>query len=372
MRGPDGNGVSTVLLLGGAGYIGSALLPKLYAQGHRVRVLDLFVYGTDAIKPFADLPGVTLIFGDLRDESLVRSAMQGVDAVVHLGGIVGDPACELDRDLTVSVNRDTTRPIALAAKESGVRRFLFASTCALYKGGDVPQSEDSPVCATTLYASTKLEAEQALRELSGPEFRPAALRFATLYGLSGRKRFDLAVNRLTAEAKVEGKITIHGGQQVRPFIHVEDAAEAILALLRAPLPPAGDPVFSIGCDEQNFTIRQIAEMVRAQVPRAEIIVKPLASEPVSYRVQFQKFQAQTGFRPAWLVERGIRQVLEALAGNDVPDYRDARHSNVGHLQQSRQRNPGAWFGSFALRSAGVPVGKTGGNADLPLASGQLR
>jgi nucleoside-diphosphate-sugar epimerase len=359
----EANAGNSVLLLGGAGYIGSALLPKLLARGYDVRVFDFFVYGADSLRPFVDHPGVSLISGDLRDEQLVRKAMKGVEAVVHLGGIVGDSACEVDRDLALSVNLHATGPIAMAAKTNGIRRFLFASTCALYESSDVPQSEDSPVRAATLYAGTKLASEQVLRQLTNTDFRPTILRFASLYGLSGRKRFDLAVNRLTAEAKVDGRITVHGGQQVRPFLHVDDAAKAIADVLMAPLQSVADQVFNIGSDEQNYSIRQVAEMVHAQLPDAELVVTALASEQISYRVGFHKLRTLVGFQPAWKVHEGIWQILEAIAGGYVSDYRQPLVSNIGFLRDSSLRD----------RSRGIsPTSPVEGQPSLADAGASLR
>jgi nucleoside-diphosphate-sugar epimerase len=322
-----------VLVIGGGGYIGSALLRKLLDKGYKVRLLDLLLYGTEPIDEVLHHPNLEIIRGDFRHVDKVVEAMHGVDAVVHLGAIVGDPACELDRELTVEVNLSATRMIAEVAKLSRVSRFMFASTCSVYGACDELLDERSLVKPVSLYGYTKLAAERVLREMATDEFQPTLLRFATIYGLSGRTRFDLVVNLLAAKAKIDGQITVFGGDQWRPFVHVDDAALAVLMALEAPLEVVGNQVFNVGSDEQNYTITQIGEMVHQHVHTAELIVKSQDSDPRNYRVSFAKIRNQLGFVPQWTVDQGIEQVLEAIARGEVGDYRDAKHSNVKFLSE---------------------------------------
>jgi nucleoside-diphosphate-sugar epimerase len=257
--------------------------------------------------------------------------MQGIDSVVHLGAIVGDPACELDRELTTEVNLSATRMVAEVAKLCKVRRFIFASTCSVYGACDEMLDERSQTKPVSHYGNTKLAAERVLYEMSDANFLPTILRFSTIYGLSGRTRFDLVVNLLTAKAKIEGAITVNGGNQWRPFVHVDDAALAVAQALQAPLEIVGRQIFNVGCDEQNHTIKEIGEMVHQHVPGASLIVNEHDTDRRNYKVSFAKITNQLNYRPQWTLEQGIQQVLEAIARGDIVDYRDAKYSNVKFL-----------------------------------------
>lgn len=323
-----------VLVIGGAGYIGSALVPKLLEKGYHVRVLDLFLYGTEPIASVVKHPRLELIRGDFRQVDKVVTAMQGMDAVIHLGAIVGDPACDLDERLTIEVNLSATQMIAQVAKACGISKFIFASTCSVYGAGDDILDEQSEVRPISLYGETKLAAERGLQQMADRTFTPTIVRFATIYGFSGRTRFDLVINLLTAKAKMEGVITIHGGDQWRPFVHVEDAALALLKVLEAPLSVVGNQIYNVGSNEQNYTISQIGEMIRDRVIGAKLIHDSHSNDKRNYRVSFTKIARELNFQPTWTVERGIDQVLEAITCGDVEDYRNPKYSNVKHLTES--------------------------------------
>jgi nucleoside-diphosphate-sugar epimerase len=329
----------TVLVIGGAGYIGSALLPKLLERGYRVRLLDMLLYGTQPIQDIIDHSRLELIQGDFRHLEKIIEAMRGVDAVVHLGAIVGDPACELDRELTTDVNLFSTRTVAEVAKLSGVHRFVFASTCSVYGACDEVLDECSQVNPVSHYGRTKLAAEEALSDMADGTFLPTILRFSTIYGLSGRTRFDLVVNLFAAKAKIDGAITVMGGDQWRPFVHVDDAAEAIMRVIEAPLDAVGNEIFNVGSDEQNHTIREVGEMVRDHVPGTELTVNSQDADPRNYRVSFAKIRQRLSFEPGWTLEQGIQQVLEAIARGEIIDYRDPKYSNVQFLSAQGIGNP---------------------------------
>lgn len=323
-----------VLVIGGAGYIGSALLPKLLNRGYRVRVLDLFLYGMEPISSIAKHPNLELVHGDFRHVDKVVEVMRDMDAVIHLGAIVGDPACDLDQRVTIDVNLGATQMIAQVAKASGISRFIFASTCSVYGACDEILDEKSEVKPISLYGNTKLAAERGLQSMADGTFTPTILRFATIYGLSGRTRFDLVVNLLAAKAKTEGKITVNGGNQWRPFVHVDDAALGVFKALEAPLSLVGNEVFNVGSDSQNRTISRIGEMIHEQVFTAELLLDETATDKRNYRVSFSKIHNTLNFEPQWTIERGILQVIEAVATGDVKDYRDAKYSNVKFLSES--------------------------------------
>jgi nucleoside-diphosphate-sugar epimerase len=325
----------TVLVIGGAGYIGSGLLPKLLARGHRVRLLDRLFYGFEPIRDVINHPNLEIMQADFRRVDKLVQCMQGVDAVIHLGAIVGDPACALDRDLTIEVNLMATRTIAEVAKGYGIRRFIFASTCSVYGAsvGEELLTEESPLHPVSLYAVTKLASEKVLMDLASDSFSPTCLRFSTIYGLSGRTRFDLVVNLLTAKAVMDGEITIQGGDQWRPFLHVDDAALSLLHTLESPLPKVHKQVFNVGSDEQNATIQQIGEMIQRLVPDAELINQGLGGDRRDYRAHFGKIRKQLGFVPRWTLIEGVNQVLDVIRSGEVKDYRSAKYSNVKFLTE---------------------------------------
>jgi len=317
-----------VLVIGGAGYIGSALLPKLLAKGYGVRLLDLLIYGTEPLGEIIDHPNLEIMQADFRQVDKVVEAMRNIDAVVHLGAIVGDPACALDEELTIEVNLMATRMIAEVAKGSNVNRFIFASTCSVYGANPATLDERSRLYPVSMYARSKIASEQVLTSLADASFGPTSLRFGTIYGLSGRTRFDLVINLLTAKAIIEGTITIFGGNQWRPFVHVDDAAEAVLRTLEAPLSLVGNQIFNVGSDEQNYTIKEASEIIAHLVPGAELVTEGSDTDPRDYKVSFGKLRKTLGFKPLWTLEEGIKQVIDAIETGRVKDYRDARYSNV--------------------------------------------
>ncbi len=323
-----------VLVIGGAGYIGSALVPKLLNQGYNVRILDMLMYGAEPLAAVIKHPRLELVTGDFRHVQNVVSAMDGMDSVIHLGAIVGDPACDLDEKLTLGVNLSATQMIAQVAKARGISKFIFASTCSVYGACDETLNEQSEVHPISLYGHTKLAAEQGLQQMADETFRPTILRFSTIYGLSGRTRFDLVVNLLAAKAKTEGVITVFGGDQWRPFVHVDDAALAVFTVLKSPIHAVGNQIFNVGCDSQNYTITQIGQMVHDRVVGAELRIDNNSPDKRNYKVSFAKIRRELGFEPHWTVEAGIQQVLEAIAGHEVVDYRDAKYSNVKYLKDS--------------------------------------
>ena len=323
-----------ILVIGGAGYIGAALLPKLLESGYAVKVLDRFIFGRDPIAPLLGHPRLEILQGDFRHIDQVVKAVQGMDAVVHLGAIVGDPACALDEHLTIDVNLVATRMIAEVAKGSGIRRFVFASTCSVYGASDEILDECSLLNAVSLYARSKVASERVLRSMASPAFAPTILRFGTIYGLSGRTRFDLVINLLTATAVTEGRIPVHGGDQWRPFLHVDDAALSVLKVLDAPEAAVSNAVFNVGCDEQNLTIRQVGEIIQKLVPEAELIVNAADTDRRNYRVSFAAIRGAIGFRPNWTVERGVQQVIEAVRSGRIKDFRDSSYSNAKFLSES--------------------------------------
>jgi nucleoside-diphosphate-sugar epimerase len=317
-------------------------------------LLDLFLYGSEAIQDFLYHPRLEIMRADFRQVDKVVEATKNMDAVIHLGAIVGDPACALDEDLTIEVNLTATRMIAEVAKGSGVSRFIFASTCSVYGACDEVLDEHSELNPVSLYARSKIASERVLMSLSDSNFAPTVLRFGTIYGLSGRTRFDLVVNLLTAKALVEGQITIRGGDQWRPFVHVHDAALAVFKTLEAPFPLVKNQTFNVGSNEQNYTIYQIGKIISQFVPAAQIVDQGPDTDRRNYRVNFNKIRDILSFAPTWVVEKGVAQVIEAIKGGKIKDYCDPRYSNVkflGHERASRLVLQNGWAEELIKESA---------------------
>lgn len=322
----------SVLVIGGAGYIGSALLPMLLKAGWRVRLLDVMMYGTEPIANVLGHPNLQIVRGDFRKVEHLISAMHGVSDVLHLGGIVGDPACALDEDLTIDVNVSATRSVAEVARGAGVRRLMFASSCSVYGANDTTVDEHSALHPVSLYARTKLASEQMLLSMINHNFQPLILRFATIFGVSGRMRFDLVVNLLTAKAILEKRITVCNGEQWRPFVHVDDVARSLFAFLEQTEVPSSDfPVFNIGASESNFTINQVAKHIKALVPDSEIILSRSDEDRRDYRVCFDKL-ASLGFSMKWTLDEGIQQVVDTVKRQRISNYYDPKYSNALFLK----------------------------------------
>ncbi len=335
-----------ILLIGGAGYIGSGLLPHLLQRGYKVRLLDGFIYGEEPIADCLGHPDLEIMKADFRNLQDVVCAMRGVQSVIHLGAIVGDPACSLDEDLTVEVNLLATRTIAEVAKANGVRRLIFASTCSVYGASDDLLDERSAIKPVSLYARSKIACERVLLTMRDKDFTPVILRFGTVYGLSGRTRFDLVVNLLAAKAMVDGRITVIGKDQWRPFLHVHDAGRAVLAALEARPEQLSDAVLNVGSDEQNYTLGEIGKLVRSMVPTAELICTESEEDPRNYRVDFSRIRRALNFEPEWSLEAGIQQVIDAIRSGRVVDYRHPKYSNVKFLSEqnghAKMKTNGNW------------------------------
>jgi len=333
-----------VLVIGGGGYVGSALVAQLLGMGMRVAVLDAMHFGEDALGKAIGNPNLTLIRDDFRHIEVLARAMSGVDSVVHLGGLVGDPACAVDPELTIDVNIRATRLIGEIAKAQGVRRLVFASSCSVYGACDEIVDETSRFNPQSLYARSKVASEVVLGALNCPQFSVTCLRFATIYGFSGRTRFDLVVNLLCAKAVRERLITVFGPDQWRPFVHVEDVARAIAITLRAPVGLVRGQAFNVGSNAQNYTLGELAELINEQVPAARIVLDANFTDRRNYRVRFDKIRGLLGFEPAWTLEQGIAQVVGLVRSNQVGHHSLPIYSNLLYLKESGTKG----FSEFKL------------------------
>ncbi len=329
-----------VLVTGGAGYIGSHLVRKLLHQGHRVRVLDKFLYGEHGIVDLRGDPNLELRYGDICNIRDVVQAVNGVRAVVALAALVGDAACDLDPREALTTNFESTRCLLESCREAGVERLVFASSCSVYgaNGSDLLR-EDSHLNPVSLYARTRIMSEEVLMDEHGA-VEVVILRLSTVCGLSPRMRFDLMVNTITARASVDGRVRIVGANQWRPHLHVQDAAAAFAQAVEAPAAVAAGQVFNVGAESLNFTVGEIADKVVAQIPGTVVEYFDHIEDRRSYRVAFDHIRDTLGFVPAHTVDDAIREVRMVLQTGAVRNYGDELYHNVKSLQRnSRQSVP---------------------------------
>jgi nucleoside-diphosphate-sugar epimerase len=320
-----------ILITGGAGYIGSTLTPLLLAAGHEVRVLDFLSFGGNSLLGSWAEPGFEFIHGDIRDLSTIRTAVAGRDAVVHLAAVVGDPACSRQPDLARATNLDASLALIEESKRAGVKRFIFASTCSNYgKMKDPSQyvDEDSELTPVSLYAETKVAVEKALLQTgNNGSWCPTPLRFATVYGVSPRMRFDLTVNEFTMELLVNKTLKVFGEQFWRPYIHVRDVARGIQLVLGSPEHLVGARVFNVGATDQNYQKQQLVELIRPHAPDAVIEYVHRAEDPRDYRVSFTRVTNELGFKTTRTVASGIEEVARLVQGNVITNFGESAYRN---------------------------------------------
>ncbi len=328
-----------VLVTGHQGYIGSVLVPTLLRAGHDVVGFDSGLFAACVFDP-SGLVHVPEREADVRDAGAMD--LVGFDAVVHLANLSNDPLGNLDPELTMEVNHRATVQLARVARDAGVGRFLFASSCSLYgAGGGNAINEDAPMRPVTPYGEAKALAERDLAALAAEDFSPVFLRNATVYGLSPRLRFDLVVNNLTAWAVSTGRVRLMSdGLAWRPLVHVEDVCYAIVAALEAPREAVHNIALNVGRNAENYLVREVADLVAAAVPGARTEYAggrgAGAADARSYRVSFGRIAERLPeWAPAWTVPDGIAQVRTALTPRPLlPDvFEGPAFSRIAHLKE---------------------------------------
>lgn len=328
------NNLKTVLITGGAGYVGSVLVPKLLDRGYHIKVLDLYIYGEDVLDSVKDNPHLEQIKGDIRDQGLVKKVLGNCDGVIHLACISNDPTFELNPALSRSINYDAFEPLVRISKENGVKRFIYASTCSVYGLSDKESvTEEHPLLPITDYNKYKGLCEPILLKYQSPDFTTMIIRPATVCGYSPRQRFDLTVNILTNYAFNTNRITVFGGKQMRPNIHIEDVTELYCILLELPDEQIAGKIYNAGY--QNRSIADIAEIVRGVMAKEcsdrkdTEIVTISSNDPRSYRISSEKIKRELGFIPQHTIQDAVRDLIAAFrAGKLKNSMSDIRYFNI--------------------------------------------
>lgn len=320
-----------VLVTGGAGYVGGVMVPYLLSKGYAVTVYDAMFFGRSHL---AAHPNLTLIDGDIRDTDALARAFPGIDVVLHLACISNDPSFELDPKLSESINYDCFEPMVIAAKQAGVRRFVYCSSSSVYGVSDKPEvTEDHPLLPVSLYNKFKGMCEPLLFKHMSDSFECVTIRPATVCGYSPRMRLDLSVNILTNLAVNQGRITVFGGTQLRPNLHIQDMTELYELMIEAPKEKIQGETFNVGA--QNLSIARIAEIVRDVVgqeypEKGPIeIVTTESNDPRSYHINADKIFRVLGYRPKRTIEDAVRDLCRAFKAGLLPNsLTDERYFNV--------------------------------------------
>lgn len=331
----------SVLVTGGAGYVGSVLVPKLLGGGYRVRVLDLYLYGEEVLAPWRG-PSLEEVKGDIRDRECLRAALHGVDAVIHLACISNDPSFELDSQLGRSINYDAFLGLLELTKQAGVRRFIYASTSSVYGIKEEENvTEDLPLEPLTDYSKYKAMCEEMLLAGDHPGLTTVIIRPATICGYSPRMRLDLIVNILTNHAVNTGRITVFGGDQRRPNIHIADVTDLYVSLLDVPAERIHRKVFNAGY--ANHTVAELATMTRRVVIetglRKQVEITTAATDDRrSYHISSERIKRELDFETRHSIEDAIRDLCRAFADGRIPDpMTEIRYYNIKTMQAKRLR-----------------------------------
>lgn len=327
-----------ILVTGGAGYVGGVLIPRLLGKGYAVTVYDIMFFGGSHLPKH---PNLTVIEGDIRDTAKLARAFQGIDTVLHLACISNDPSFELDEGLSESINYDCFEPMVIAAKQAGVTRFVYCSSSSVYGVSDQPTvTEEHPLLPVSLYNKFKGLCEPLLFKHQAPGFTCVTIRPATVCGYSPRTRLDLSVNILTNLAVNKGEITVFGGAQLRPNLHIEDMADVYELMIEAPAEKISGQIFNAGY--QNLSISKIAEIVRDIVAqefpdRPKVMIKTTESnDPRSYHINSDKIKRVLGYAPKRSIEDAVRDLCKAFKAGKLPNsLTDDRYFNVRTMKATK-------------------------------------
>jgi len=321
-----------ILVTGGAGYIGSVLVRQLLYKGYKVRVLDILKFGGDSLVELFNNTNFEFQKGDVRNLEDIEKALIGVDAVVNLAAIVGDPACAMEPEIAKETNYEASKRLYLKANEHNVTRFVFASTCSNYGKMADPTSyvtEESELNPVSLYAETKVATENFLLNQSKENIcKPTSLRFSTVYGVSPRMRFDLTVNEFTKELALGRELVVFGEQFWRPYCHVVDLSRSVISVLEADEEKVAFDVFNVGDTKENYTKQMIMKEILKQIPKAKIKYVQKEEDPRDYRVSFEKIKDKLNFKITKTVPEGITQIFNIVKFCILSNVDDQKYKNI--------------------------------------------
>ena len=287
--------LKSILVTGGAGYIGSVLTHKLIESGYNVRIIDSLIYGKDGISDLISNNSVELIEKDIRDEKTLNDVVKEIDCVIHLAAIVGDPLCKKIPVAAKQINEDATKKLVIVSKKHGVKRFIFASTCSNYGSSSTTVDENSPIQSLSLYSTTKVNSENFILSTKDSSFEPSILRFATAHGLSPRMRFDLLLQEFLRDAILDKKIKIYGPNFWRPLAHVDDISNACITAIKSSKDVISGEIYNVGHTAENYTKKMLAEIIQEFVPSTEIEIIESKRDLRTYKVSFDKIKNNLKF-----------------------------------------------------------------------------
>lgn len=324
--------LNSILITGGAGYVGSVLVNNLVKQNYDVRVVDSLVYGNDGISKLIDDKKIKFFNLDIRETESLSNIVKNVDCVIHLAAIVGEPLCKKIPDAAKQINEFATKNFVNICKKNSVKRFIFASTCSNYGSSSNVVDELSPVKPLSLYSECKVNSEKYIINQNNNKFNTCILRFATAHGLSPRMRFDLLVQEFLRDALIDKKISIFGEDFWRPLIHVNDMSNACISVLNAPSNLVSGQIFNVGSSKENYTKKQLAEIIQKYVSEAEIEIVKSKTDPRNYKVSFEKIKKILNFEPKITVEDSVIEILAKIRDGTM-NPRDSEFSNMSKLTE---------------------------------------
>ena len=326
------NKFKSILVTGGAGYIGSVLTHKLVELGYNVRIIDSLIYGSNGISDLISKNSIELIEKDIRDEKTLNEVVKDIDCVIHLAAIVGDPLCKKIPVSAKQINEDATKKLANISKKQGVKRFIFASTCSNYGSASTMVDENSPIQSLSLYSKTKVNSENFILNTKNSSFEPCILRFATAHGLSPRMRFDLLLQEFLRDAILDKKIRIYGSNFWRPLSHVDDISNACITTIKSSKNLVSGEVYNVGNTSENYTKKMLAEIIQEFVSSTEIEITGSKTDLRTYKVSFDKIKNNLKFISKKTIRNSIQDILSEIENGNL-EPRAPEFSNMSKLTE---------------------------------------
>ena len=325
------NSLKSALVIGGAGYIGSVLCRKLKSLNINLKILDSGFFGYSGIEKILD-DSSSLLKGDIRNTAFLDQSLRDIDCVIHLAAIVGEPLCKKNPEAARQINLENTETLTKLCHKNNVKRMIFASTCSNYGISPDLVDENSELNSLSLYSESKVNSESIILDNNKNNLDTTILRFATAFGLSPRMRFDLLLQEFIRDAYIDKKIVLYGPDSWRPLVHVNDISDACIKVVNADSKTISGQIFNVGSDESNYTKIHLAKLIQEFLPKTEIEVRPLQSDPRNYKVSFKKIKTELNFETKISVKDGISEILTSIESGEI-DPRDSEFSNMSKMTE---------------------------------------